>query len=167
MRKSRLIIALVLIPAAMACTSMGLTDPPELTLVNIQFRDSTLFESTIEATMRVLNPSPEPLKIEGASFKLSLDGHTVGRGVSQAQLSVDGLATNTFRMDFHINNASALFRLRQIIETKSTHYGIKGKLFSATSYGRRSIRIEKAGDLDLSKTADSLNPGGTPEPMLQ
>lgn len=141
------------------CTSLAPQDPPELTLVGLKFQKSSIFESTVEATLRVINPAPKALAIQGASFKLLVDGHTVGRGVSQNQLAVEGLSSQTFTMLFHINNASAIFRLRQLIDTNSSEYGIKGKLYLSSSYGTKAVRIDRRGIFNLEDGQQLLAPG--------
>jgi len=142
------------------CTGMEAPEPPELTLANLKFTDVTLFETNATATLRVINPAPEAIEIRGASLKLIVDGHTLGRGVSQAQLHVEGLSTASFDAEFHINNASAVFRLRQIMENRVMDYAIRGKLYLMETSGRqRSVKIDRSGHLDIDETLHGLSQG--------
>jgi len=142
------------------CVGMEAPEPPELTLANLKFTDATLFETNATATLRVINPAPEAIEIQGASLKLIVDGHTLGRGVSQAQLRVEGLSTASFDAEFHINNASAVFRLRQIMENRVMDYAIRGKLYLVETSGRqRSVRIDRSGHLDIDQTLHGLSQG--------
>jgi LEA14-like dessication related protein len=58
---------------AVACSSMSSLEPLAVTLVNLEVTEMTIFETTLMASLRVTNPNPEPLTIDGASFKLILD----------------------------------------------------------------------------------------------
>ena len=68
---------------------------------------------------------------------------------------------------FHINNASALLRLQNILQEKDVTYGIRGSLFTEGPFGTRKIKIEKTGRLDLSEASPNevegldLNPAQT------
>ena len=149
---------------------METPDPPELTLAGLKITDATIFETNATATLRVINPSPEPIEIQGASLKLIVDGHTMGRGLSNAQLQVEGLSTASFTAEFHINNASAIFRLRRIIEARVMDYAIRGKLYLGEASGRkRVVRIDRSGHLDIDETLHALPgsadaPRATPDP---
>jgi len=133
------------------CTSFGHEDPPELTLAGLKLTDSTLFETNATATLRVINPSPDSIEIQGASLKLIVDGHTMGRGVSQAQVTVEGLSSKTFDAEFHINNASAVFRLRKIIDSRRMDYSIRGKLYLLTPHGQRAVKVDRSGHFDFKE----------------
>ena len=150
------------VAAGAGCTSMGATEPLEVTLANLRITEVTVFETTLVAKLRITNPNPEPLTIDGGSFKLILDEKKVGMGTASETFTVERLDSAVIDAIFHLNNASALLRLQSILQENEVTYGIRGSLFTQGSFGTKKIKIEKTGRLDLS----NVNPTGTEEPDL-
>lgn len=148
-RCSLAIAVLVAIMAA-GCASYGSREPLEVTLADLRISEVTVFETTLLAKLRITNPNPEPFAIDGASFKLILEDRKIGSGTTPESFVVERLDSTVVDAVFHINNASALLRLRDILEQKDVSYGISGSLFRQGGLGTRKIRIEKTGRLDLS-----------------
>ena len=69
-------------------------------------------------------------------------------------------------MVFHINNASALLRLKDILEDDDVSYGVRGGLYTQGSFGTKKLKVEKTGRLDLKEPRSSdvsvtmLSPSG-------
>ena len=139
----RLVLPLVILVYTSAvllttgCASMTSVEPPEVTLVNLKFTEVTLFETTMIATLRITNPNPEAFSVQGASFKLYLEDHKVGTGVTSEVFSVERLDSHVVDATFHINNASALLRLRKIIEQKDVTYNVKSILYTEGVFGTK------------------------------
>lgn len=146
---------------AAACSSLGPIEPLELTLADLEVSEVTLFETTLLARLRVTNPNPEPFAIDGGSFKLTLDGKKIGSGTTPESFTVDRLDSVVVEAVFHINNASAVLRLKDVLQQSVVSYGITGSLFTQGTLGTRKIRIDKEGRLDLGDSA--LFPVGQPE----
>jgi LEA14-like dessication related protein len=134
------------------CASLDL-EPPELTLVDLQPSEATLFETTLSVRLRLANPNPEPLTLNGASFKLTLGGHKVGRGLCDETVTVGRFGTEIIAATFHVSNASLLLRLQKILDRQSVAYGISGKLYLDHSGSSRKLRLESSGQLDLGGTS--------------
>lgn len=144
--------AIVLILMASGCATTAPDERPEITLSDLKFTEATLFETTMVAVVRISNPSMEPIVIEGASFKLVLDDKKVGRGMMKEPVTVDGLDSQIGRVIFYVNNASAILRLRNVIESKVVAYGIVGNLYLQRGSGTTKVKVEQMGMLDLEKT---------------
>ena len=143
------------------CSSMASIEPLELTLADLEVSEVTLFETTLLARLRVMNPNPEPFVIDGGSFKLTLDGRKVGWGTTPGSFSVDRLDSVVVEAVFHINNASAALRLKDVLQQKVVSYGVTGSLFTQGTFGTRKIRVDREGRLDLGESA--LFPAEGPE----
>ena len=63
------LILCALLSFAVGCASTSL-EPLDLNVVDVNVAEATLFETSLDVSIRVSNPNPEPLKLEGASFKL-------------------------------------------------------------------------------------------------
>jgi LEA14-like dessication related protein len=147
---------------------MASIEPLEVTLSNIQITEITVFETTLVAKLRVTNPNPEAFTINGGSFKLILDEKKVGTGTASETFTVDRLDSAVIDAIFHLNNASALLRLKDILQEKEVTYGVSGSLFTEGSFGTKKIKIEKTGRLDLSNTNPTALEGpdiNQPEPQ--
>lgn len=162
-RKSTARPTLRLIPSAcviaivcaglLGCTSMGSMEQLDVTLSNLNFTEVTVFETTLVAKLRITNPNPEALAVEGASFKLYLEDKKVGTGTSNESFTVERLDSYVVDVIFHINNASAILRIKDILEAKDKEisYGIRGGLFTQGAFGTRKLRVEKTGLIELGK----------------
>ena len=154
-------LALVVLMGAFGCSTMGSLDPLDVTLTNLDVAEVTIFETTLVAKLRITNPNPDAMTIDGASFKLYLEDKKVGTGTTKESFSVDRLDSTVIDVVFHINNASALLRLKDILEDNNVNYGVRGALYTEGAFGTKKIRIEKTGHLDLSE----MNPSEIKGPV--
>jgi len=150
-RGGRLFVATVLLAGVMGCSTMGSIEPLEVTLANLEITEVTVFETTLVAKLRITNPNPDAFTIEGASFKLYLQDKKVGTGTSKESFTVDRLDSYVIDVIFHMNNASALLRLKDILEDKDKEvsYGVRGGLYTQGAFGTKKLKVEKSGHIDL------------------
>jgi LEA14-like dessication related protein len=145
-------VAMLVIAAALAsgCATSEALEEMEITLTGLEFTDATVFETTMVAQIRVANTNPEPLSFEGASFKLYLDDRKIGTGLAKDPFAVEGLETTVVPVTFYLNNATAAFRLVDVLKDKrEVSYGVRGSLFMDGALGRRKLKVEKMGSLDI------------------
>jgi LEA14-like dessication related protein len=147
---------LVLLAVGFGCSTMGSLEPMEVTLKDLVVTEMTVFETSLLAKLRITNPNPDPITIDGASFKLYIEDKKVGTGTTKESFALDRLDSNVIEVVFHINNASALLRLKEIFGNNDVSYGVRGALFTEGAFGTKKIRIEKTGHVDLS----GANPQG-------
>ena len=150
-RRLRLLAGAALVAGALGCTSMGSIEPLDVTLANLNITEVTVFETTLVAKLRITNPNPEAFTIDGASFKLYLEDKKVGTGTSKESFTVDRLDSYVIDVVFHMNNASALLRLKDILEDKDKEisYGVRGGLYTQGAFGTKKLKVEKSGRIDL------------------
>jgi LEA14-like dessication related protein len=166
-RPFRAVVLTVTAVTAVACSSVDSLEPLEVTLTNISVPEITVFETTLVAKLRITNPNPEGFTIDGASFKLYLEDKKVGTGTTSETFTVDRLDSTVVDAVFHLNNASALLRLRDILEgDDEVTYGVRGSLFVQGKFGTKKMKIEKMGRIDLKemKTPDSDGPNQVDTP---
>jgi LEA14-like dessication related protein len=123
----------------------------------------TMLETTLQVTVRISNPNPDPLALEGAAFKLRLDGHKVGSGMTPDELTVPRLESRTLQIAFHLSNPATILRLPTIVDSRSVDWSLNGKLYVRTSLGRRTLKVAQQGHLDLGELEEPsdarLSPG--------
>jgi len=159
-RRPVLFITTLLVAGLLGCTSMASIEPLDVTLANLNITEVTIFETTLVAKLRITNPNPEAITIEGASFKLYLEDKKVGTGTSKESFTVDRLDSHVVDVIFHMNNASALLRLKGILEDKDKEisYGVRGGLYTQGAFGTKKLKVEKTGHIDLENREGLMNP---------
>ena len=140
---------LALVVLLSGCASLGSLEAPELTLVQLTPVEATVFETTLAVRLRIANPNPEAITFEGASFKLTLDDHKVGRGMTPETLTIDRFGTQVVDITFHVSNASLLLRFKEVLDSKTVSYGVSGKLYVRLGTGTRKLKVQNAGQIDL------------------
>ncbi len=143
--------AVVLIGGASGCSTTGSIEPLEVTLADLDVTEVTVFETTLVAKLRITNPNPAAMTIEGAAFKLYLEDKKVGSGTTKEIFTVDRLDSSLVDVVFHINNASALLRLKDILEDDDVSYGISGGLYTQGAFGTKKLKVDKTGRIDIGK----------------
>ena len=125
----------------------------DVTLVDLEFTDLTMFETTGEFTVRLANENPDPLRISGGVFKLYLNGVKVGKALSSEAVEVPRLGTATQRVSLHVNNVALITRLATLMQEPVLDYQIKTRLYVDGAYGTRRLNFESSGTLDWEKAA--------------
>jgi len=138
-----------LVVAALGCSSLAPLEPLGVNLVNLDVEEITLFEATMVAKVRISNPNPEPLQFSGGALKLLLDDRKIGTVMTPDAFSVEGFTSTVVDMTVHANTASAIARIPKLIEKKTVSYGVRGALYSQSSFGMRKHQVERSGSLDL------------------
>ncbi len=151
-----LLVAGVLLGTAVGCASMGSQEPLSVSLVNLQVTDTTLFETSMTAQLRITNPNPDPVEVSGAYFKLYLDGGKVGDGTFQGPVTVDGLASTVVDVPFHVGHISVLRHAFSIMETEAVDWGLKTVVWvEGGMFGRHKVKIHDSGRLDLGQVMET------------
>ena len=113
---SRRLAPVLLVMALAGCSSVTSTEPPRVTLSDLQVSEVTVFETTLVAKLRVTNPNPEPLTLDGGSFELILDGKKVGSGAVQSTFTIERLDSKLGELgeaDAVLDEADAVEQLRE------------------------------------------------------
>lgn len=148
---------------AAGCSAYGVA-PPDVSLVNISFDDLSLFETTGTITVRVTNENPDPLVIDGASFKLVLDGVTVGKALSDRRYEIPRLASATDDVTIHLSNVALATRLRPVLDRERVEWAIQARLWVVGSLGTRRMNVTREGILHLGAERAAEPPAVPPLP---
>ena len=121
-----------------------------MNLVDLDFVDATIFESTLDVAVRISNDNPEPLILDGAVIKLELSGRSFGKGATAERIEIPRFGSVVQRLEMHLNHIAVATKIRSIIETKVVDYAIKGKVYVVTPSGSvKRLPIDKKGTIDL------------------
>ncbi len=149
----KLLLLIVVGYAIAGCAALGVI-PPDVSLVDLEFTDLTMFETTGEFTVRLANENPEPLVVNGGVYRLYLNGIKVGKALTSESVEIPRLGTATQRVALHVNNVALVTRLASLMEVPVLDYQIKTRLFVQGSYGERRINFENAGTFAWDQAED-------------
>ena len=151
MRRPRAVPTVLTLCLALAgCAALEPFTAPEVTLVNVQFGDLTVFETSGTFTVRLSNENPEPMIVDGAVYKLYLDGIKVGRALSDLRVELPRLGSTVYEVEVFINNVALVTRLLTLADRQAVDYSIKGKLYVERPYGLRRLRFARDGRIDFN-----------------
>lgn len=167
-RTTRLFAVLFLtmtVVGSVGCATTEALTPPEVSLVDLDFVDATIFESTLDVGVRIFNENPEPLILDGAVIKLELDGRKFGKGATSERIEVPRLDSVVQRLEMHLNHLAVATKIKTVIESKVVNYTITGKVYVITPSGSvKRLPIDKHGRIDLrSKGSIELEPDSESE----
>lgn len=128
------------------CATLTSGARANLTIVNVRPLTSTLLESGVELTLRVLNETDRPLEITGSSHKLALNGSSVGRAVNDRAVSVPPLGTATMTVTVYVENIALLRKFGTGQRVEQVAYRLDSRLFTSGS-GTISVSNEDVIDL--------------------
>lgn len=141
------------------CSGLGLVRPPDVTLVDLEFTDLTLFETSGEITLRLANENAEALALDGGVFTLFLNGVKVGKGLSSRRVEVPSFESATYRVPIYVNNLALVTRLAALLEEPVLDYRIRARLRLEVPYGTRRLTSEYRGRFSAAgDDADRLTP---------
>jgi len=142
--------ALALSIGVSACASLGLGEPPAVTLAGIEPLASEGLESRFELRLRVQNPNDRPIEFDGIAVELLVGGSTLATGVSDRRGTVPRFGETVIAVPVSLS-LTAVIRQALGLATgarASTEYTMRGRL-SGPTFG--ATRFESSGDLMLSQ----------------
>jgi LEA14-like dessication related protein len=148
-RASDTIAALLLALALAGCSGLrGLDTPPQVSLVNLQPVQIRLFEQRYLATIRILNPNPVALPIDGLEYAISINGSEFAHGVSSQRVTVPAYGEKTLDLGVISTLARLVDQIRRFGAADGTlRYAISGSLELQGASG--SVPFAQDGEVDL------------------
>lgn len=143
------IASLLLALALAGCAGLrGLDTPPQISLVNLQPVQIRLFEQRYLVTIRILNPNPVALPIDGLEYAISINGSEFANGVSSQRVTVPAYGEKTLDLSVSSTLARLVDQIRRFGAGDGTlRYAISGSLELRGATG--SLPFTQDGELDL------------------
>jgi len=113
-------------------------EAPHVSLTDLRVLDATLFEQRFALKIRVQNPNPVALPINGMNFRLDINDVELGRGVSDQAVTVPAYGETVFEIDLVSNFARIVNQIRALESGKgqSLHYRLSGGISVADRLGK-------------------------------
>ncbi len=139
-----------------SCATFARREGLQVSLVNMVFGESTVWETTMTFVVRLQNEQPEDLVVDGAVHKIYLNDAYVGEGLSNERVVVPRLSTATQNVTMHLRNVSMLTRVRRMIDAQAVDYRMTSLLYTEKQ-GR--YRAERTARLDFRDLQPNPMPG--------
>jgi len=125
----RIFVYLVTAILGASCANLPTTEPPNLSVINIQVDEATVLEQKYRIQVRVQNPNDYDLAVTGMKYTLELNGAPFLRGVSDQAFVVSRYG----EIVTEVGGVSTIFSFVRQIEALQTAgetltYRLSGKL---------------------------------------
>jgi LEA14-like dessication related protein len=142
-----------------ACAGLATSDPPRVTVADIESLDGEGLEMRMLVKLRVMNPNDFPIEYDGVYLKFDVQGRTLATGVSDEKGAVPRFGESVIPVRVTISmidlarHALQMFSQQQA-PPEQIHYRLEGKL-NGPLFG--STRFQSEGELRLP---NAVNPAG-------
>jgi len=135
--------------ALAGCASLPHTDPPQVTLVDIQPAEGEGLEARVDLKLRVQNPNPAPIEYNGVYVELDVMGRSLGAGVSDETGTVPSFGEVVIGVPVTVSVLGLVGEAITVFSGKfpdKITYAMRGKLNSPTA---GAVRFKSQGELTL------------------
>jgi LEA14-like dessication related protein len=141
----------LLLASLAACSALvPKLEKPSLSIVNVEFLKTDMFEQRLKVRMHVQNPNDRALPVKGLSYALEVAGEPFAQGVSGGSFVVPALGEAEFDMNVTANMAATIMKLmsRSGGIGDQVDYRMRGKISLSEGF-LRSIPFEEHGTFKL------------------
>jgi LEA14-like dessication related protein len=152
-RSLALILAAALVMAG--CASLPHTDPPQVTVVDIEPAEGEGLEARMQLKLRVQNPNNAPIEFSGIYVELKVLGKSFASGVSDQSGTVPAFGETVIGVPVTVSVIGVVSEALGILGGKlpdKISYEMSGKLNSAAS---GTLRFKSQGELMLPSSLPS------------
>jgi len=117
---------------------------PEVSVVDIQLVEGTLFEQRMDLILRIRNPNDFDLALDGMRFDLEVNDRSFVRGLSDEPVVVPRLGERVIYVPATTTLIEMVNQMILLSQRGTIDYRIVGEVILA-SYGRVAVPFEKRG----------------------
>jgi hypothetical protein len=145
------VLALLLVVWLSACVTLSPDyEEPTVTLSSFRALPSEGMVPAFEIGLRIINPNPQALNLDGLGYTISLDGYELVKGVGKDFPVIEGYTEGDVKLTA---SANLLAGMRFVSSMMQSHegafeYEFKAKLDLGGLYP--SIRIKETGNINLN-----------------
>ena len=105
-----------------------------------------------EIGLIVLNPNPEPLKLQGVAYSIRLDGQPLLDGVSNELPDIEGYGQGTVTLNAAVNVLGGIRLVNSLLRSPREIFDYEFSARLDPEGFARDIRVTESGRIDLSRT---------------
>jgi LEA14-like dessication related protein len=133
-----------------ACASMSPSyEQPTVNLSSFRALPSEGMTPAFEIGLRIINPNPSPLALEGVVYTISIEGHELVKGVGKDFPVIEGYSQGDITLTASANLLAGILFLGDMMHAveDSLDFDFKATLDLQGMYP--SIRVSESGSFDL------------------
>jgi LEA14-like dessication related protein len=148
-------IVLLLMAAAALAGCAGLPpgmEPPAVTIADFGLGSASLFEQQFSLKLRIQNPNPDDLRIDGIAFDLEINDQPFAKGVGNQAVTVPRFGSGFMPVEAVSSLGGLLRQFGRVVQGDKPFfkYRIKGSLSVA---GGTRVPFDRRGEFDLGALA--------------
>jgi LEA14-like dessication related protein len=146
----KIILPLLVVAVFDGCAGIGrFSEPPYITLSNINLLNMGVFEQRYRIMMRIQNPSDVEITIKGMSFQIFINEQVFARGVSNKSVIIPEFGEKVVEIVAASDLTSMLRQFQELMTggIQKVSYRLTGKAKLANRI--RRLPFEYKGELDL------------------
>ncbi|MGE5503204.1 MAG: LEA type 2 family protein [Actinomycetota bacterium] len=137
------LLALVLTSCAGA-----ITEPPEVSLVDLRPVEVNLFEQRMAVVLRIRNPNDGAISVDGYRFAVELNGKPFAKGMSSDNFTVPRLGEATSEASATVSTADLVRQAVGAPKSEKLAYRVHGTLF-VPGWTNRNVPFDQTGEIDF------------------
>lgn len=126
-------------------------EQPTVVLSSLRALPSEGMAPAFEIGLRIINPNPQPLELEGVVYTVSVQGHELVKGVGKGFPVIDGYSEGEVTLTASANLLAGIRFIGDMMQSgqEPLEYTFEAKLDLSGLYP--SIRVREQGRLDLAR----------------
>jgi LEA14-like dessication related protein len=150
------VLALFLFFLVAACSALRPLDPPSVQLSDLRLLDSSgVFEQRFLLALRIGNPNPFDLPLEGLRFSLEINDAHFAQGLSNQALTIPALGEEIVTVEASTNILEIVRQILLLGKTGELTYAVDGEAFLGSALGGR-IPFHRRGELRLAPPSEGV-----------
>ena len=149
----KIVIMLIAGVALAGCAGLPVAvEPPMVTISDFGVGSASLFEQQFNLKLRIQNPNPDELRIDGVAFDLEINDQMFAKGVGNQAVTVPRFGSGFMPVEAVSSLGGLLRQFGVLVQggKPGFNYRIKGSLSVA---GGTRIPFDRRGEFDLSAIA--------------
>ena len=142
--------ALLIAAALTGCSGLPLgAQPPSVTIADFGVGNAGLFEQQFNLKLRIQNPNPEELRVDGMAFELEINEQSFAKGVGNQTVTVPRYGSAFMPVEAVSTLGGLIRQFGRIAQGDKPvfKYRIKGSLSIA---GGARVPFDERGEFDFS-----------------
>jgi LEA14-like dessication related protein len=133
------------------CATTAKESPVEILLSNLApGSGGGVGDLALRFVIRLENASPDPVVVDGGSYKIELNGIYVGQGLSNERIEIPRLSSTTVTVPVHVSTVRLMGSLYQVLQSNRVCYRLDGTLYVVRGGSSRRYRTSREGQVDFA-----------------